>query len=64
MSVLGFNARGAWAIFKNELMRAFRTWIGSIFSPVLTTSLYFIVFGAAPGFTVCCRTHGLPREKR
>ena len=49
MSVLGFNARGAWAIFKNELMRAFRTWIGSIFSPVLTTSLYFIVFGAAIG---------------
>jgi len=44
-----FNTRGAWAIFVNELMRAFRTWIGSIFSPVLTTSLYFIVFGAAIG---------------
>jgi len=44
-----FNARGAWAIFRNELMRAFRTWIGSIFAPVLTTSLYFIVFGAAIG---------------
>ena len=43
------NWRGAWAIFNNELMRAFRTWIGSIFSPVLTTSLYFIVFGAAIG---------------
>lgn len=44
-----FNWRGAWAIFQNELMRAFRTWVGSIFSPVLTTSLYFIVFGAAIG---------------
>lgn len=44
-----FNWRGAWAIFNNELMRAFRTWIGSIFSPVLTTSLYFVVFGAAIG---------------
>ncbi len=44
-----FNARGTWAIFHHELMRAFRTWIGSIFSPVLTTSLYFIVFGAAIG---------------
>ncbi len=49
MSAPLFNARGAWAIFNNELMRAFRTWIGSIFSPVLTTSLYFIVFGAAIG---------------
>ncbi len=44
-----FNVRGALAIFNNELMRAFRTWIGSLFSPVLTTSLYFIVFGAAIG---------------
>ncbi|BBC72738.1 sugar ABC transporter permease [Altererythrobacter sp. B11] len=43
------NLRGALAIFKNELMRAFRTIFGSIVSPVLTTSLYFIVFGAAIG---------------
>jgi ABC-2 type transport system permease protein len=49
MSLQHFNPRGAWAIFNNELMRAFRTWVGSIFSPVLTTSLYFIVFGAAIG---------------
>lgn len=49
MSLRYFNPRGAWAIFVNELMRAFRTWVGSIFSPVLTTSLYFIVFGAAIG---------------
>ena len=49
MSLRYFNPRGAWAIFINELMRAFRTWVGSIFSPVLTTSLYFIVFGAAIG---------------
>ncbi|MFB0611334.1 ABC transporter permease [Aurantiacibacter poecillastricola] len=44
-----FNARGAFAIFKNELMRMFRTIFGSILSPVITTSLYFIVFGAAIG---------------
>lgn len=44
-----FNARGTWAIFINELMRAFRTFFQSIFAPVLTTSLYFIVFGAAIG---------------
>ncbi|APE28644.1 ABC transporter permease [Aurantiacibacter gangjinensis] len=42
-----FNARGAYAIFKNELMRMFRTAFGSILSPVITTSLYLVVFGAA-----------------
>lgn len=45
----GFNARGTWTIFVNEVMRAFRTFFQSIFAPVLTTSLYFIVFGAAVG---------------
>lgn len=43
------NARGAIAIFNNELLRFFRTAFGSILSPVLTTALYFIVFGAAIG---------------
>ena len=43
------NFRGAIAIFNNELARFFRTVFGSILSPVLTTSLYFIVFGAAMG---------------
>lgn len=49
MSVPAVNFRGALAIFKYELSRAFRTAFGSIVSPVLTTSLYFIVFGAAIG---------------
>jgi ABC-2 type transport system permease protein len=44
-----FNARSAWTIYKQELMRAFRTAMQSILAPVLTTSLYFIVFGAAIG---------------
>jgi ABC-2 type transport system permease protein len=43
------NLRGAIAIFTNELLRFFRTVYGSIISPVLTTSLYFIVFGSAIG---------------
>lgn len=43
------NFRGSLAILKNELTRFFRTAFGSIVSPVLTTSLYFIVFGAAIG---------------
>lgn len=43
----GLNLRGALAIFKHELMRMFRTIFGSILSPVITTSLYLVVFGAA-----------------
>jgi len=43
------NFRGALAIFKNELSRFFRTAFGSILSPVLTTSLYIVVFGTAIG---------------
>jgi len=49
MSSPRLNLRGAYAIFVNELLRAFRTVFGSILSPVITTSLYFIVFGAAIG---------------
>jgi len=44
-----FNARSAWTIYKQELLRAFRTAMQSILAPVLTTSLYFVVFGAAIG---------------
>lgn len=37
------------AIYRFEMMRAWRTVMQSIISPVLSTSLYFIVFGAAIG---------------
>ena len=47
--VVSFNWRGAWAIYNQELSRAWRTFFQTILSPVLTTSLYFIVFGAAIG---------------
>lgn len=43
------NGRGALAILHSELARFFRTAFGSILSPVLTTSLYLVVFGAAIG---------------
>lgn len=43
------NVRAALAIYKNEMARFFRTLFQSIFTPVLTTSLYFIVFGSAIG---------------
>ncbi|TCD05115.1 sugar ABC transporter permease [Erythrobacteraceae bacterium CFH 75059] len=43
------NTRSTWAIYTNELARFRRTVFGSLVAPVLTTSLYFIVFGAAIG---------------
>jgi ABC-2 type transport system permease protein len=47
MSSLNFYA--IRAIYRFEMARTFRTLIQSIVSPVLSTSLYFIVFGAAIG---------------
>ncbi|MFV0643818.1 MAG: ABC transporter permease [Sphingomonadaceae bacterium] len=41
--------RSTWAIYTHELARFRRTIFGSLVSPVLTTSLYFIVFGSAIG---------------
>ncbi len=37
------------AIYKFEMARTFRTLMQSIASPVMSTSLYFVVFGAAIG---------------
>ncbi|WBY15658.1 ABC transporter permease [Erythrobacteraceae bacterium WH01K] len=47
--MMGFNLRSTWAIYQRELFRALRTAFQSILAPVLTTALYFIVFGAAIG---------------
>lgn len=43
------NFYGIRAIYKFEMARTFRTLMQSIASPVLSTSLYFIVFGTAIG---------------
>jgi len=43
------NWRAIAAIYRFEMARAGRTIIQSIVSPVISTSLYFIVFGAAIG---------------
>jgi ABC-2 type transport system permease protein len=43
------NWRSTWSIYVRELMRFLRTAFQSVLAPVLTTSLYFIVFGAAIG---------------
>ena len=49
MTVARFNRHGVWAIYKFELARALRTLVQSLVTPVITTSLYFVVFGAAIG---------------
>ena len=43
------NLQAVKAIYKFEMARAFRTPMQSIISPVISTSLYFIVFGSAIG---------------
>jgi ABC-2 type transport system permease protein len=43
------NVHGIRAIYRFEMARTFRTLMQSIASPVLSTSLYFVVFGAAIG---------------
>ena len=49
MSVPAFNARGVWAIYRFEMHRFSRTLWTGLAVPVITTSLYFVVFGAAIG---------------
>ncbi|MCP3735146.1 ABC transporter permease [Sphingomonas sp. RP10(2022)] len=43
------NLHGIWAIYRFEMARSLRTLWQSLVGPVLTTSLYFIVFGGAIG---------------
>jgi ABC-2 type transport system permease protein len=43
------NIEAIKAIYKFEMARTFRTPMQSIISPVISTSLYFVVFGAAIG---------------
>ncbi|QYF88220.1 ABC transporter permease [Brevundimonas sp. PAMC22021] len=46
---MGFNGRGVWAIYRFEMARALRTLWQSVATPVITTALYFVVFGSAIG---------------
>ena len=43
------NSHGIWAIYRFEMARALRTLWQSLVTPVITTSLYFVVFGGAIG---------------
>ena len=49
MSAALVNHHGVWAIYKFEMARAGRTLAQSLLAPVISTSLYFVVFGAAIG---------------
>jgi ABC-2 type transport system permease protein len=46
---MNMNIYGILAIYKFEMGRTFRTLMQSIASPVISTSLYFVVFGSAIG---------------
>ena len=43
------NARAVWAIYTFEMDRTRRTLLQSIVAPVISTALYFVIFGAAIG---------------
>ncbi|MFA5963102.1 MAG: ABC transporter permease [Sphingomonas sp.] len=47
MNAINFN--GIWAIYRFEMARALRTIWQSLVTPVITTALYFVVFGGAIG---------------
>lgn len=49
MNLPRLNLHGIWAIYRFEMARSLRTLWQSLIGPVLTTSLYFIVFGGAIG---------------
>jgi ABC-2 type transport system permease protein len=49
VSDVGFNRTGVWAIYRFEMARFVRTVVQSVVTPVITTSLYFVVFGSAIG---------------
>jgi ABC-2 type transport system permease protein len=59
MSVPAFNRHGVWAVYKLEMARAMRTVMQSLLTPVITTSLYFVVFGAAIGSRMT-QVHDVP----
>ena len=53
------NGRAVWSIYLFEMARMRRTLLQSIVAPVLSTSLYFVVFGAAIGGRIT-QVEGVP----
>jgi ABC-2 type transport system permease protein len=58
-AVAAFNRHGVWALYRFEMARFLRTVGQSLVTPVITTSLYFVVFGAAIGGRMQS-VHGVP----
>ncbi len=48
-SALSFNGHSIWAMYRFQMVRFFRTIGESLATPVITTALYFVVFGSAIG---------------
>jgi len=46
------NWIGLWTVYKKEMLRTKRVIFQSIISPVITTALYFVVFGSAVGGSI------------
>ena len=46
---MAMNLQGIWAIYRYEMERTKRTVLQSVVSPVVSTSMYFVVFGSAIG---------------
>ena len=49
MNASTVNLNGIWAIYRGEMARTARTIWQSVATPVITTALYFVVFGGAIG---------------
>jgi len=49
MRPFAFNPVGVWSIYRAEMLRMVRTIWQSVATPVITTALYFVVFGGAIG---------------
>ena len=47
--VPGFSTHSVWAMYRFQMVRFFRTIGESLATPVITTALYFVVFGSAIG---------------
>jgi ABC-2 type transport system permease protein len=58
-AVPAFNYRGVWAIYRFEMARFRRTLLQSVITPVISTSLYFVVFGSAIGSRMS-KVEGVP----
>jgi len=62
MTAAAFNGYGVLAIYRFEMARALRTIWQSLVTPVITTSLYFIVFGAAIDWTMVRKVRAISKR--